>query len=127
MNERISAVEYRRRVGITPDGRVQGAQVRLPDLHGPNKTEEAYGRILRSEFPESEVIYEGISFRLGSGLFTPDWTVWILNVIVLAVEVKGGFIKRDSSLSKFKEARAKWPAIKFRIAQKRGTTFAIAE
>ncbi len=123
--ERISSEEYRRRVGAPV---AEKPQIRLKPMDsGPNKTEEAYGRILRSEFPNRDVIYEGISFRLASGLFTPDWTVWFSNVIVLVVEVKGGFIKRDSSLSKFKEARAKWHAIKFRIAQKRGHDFVIAE
>ncbi len=122
--DHMSCEEYRRLMGATV---AEKAQIRLPSLKGPNKTEEAFGRILRSEFPDCDVIYEGISFRLPSGIYSPDWTVWASNVLALVVEVKGGWIHRDSSLSKFKECRAKWPSIKFRFAQKRGQDWTIAE
>lgn len=110
-------------------------QIRLPKREAMNKTEVAYLRVLQSEFPPQsgyEIKYEAISFRLGSGIYTPDFTVWRLGtiltpVLTLVVEVKGGFIKRDASLSKFKEARAAWPHLRFRFAQRRKTQWAIIE
>ncbi len=115
--DHMSCEEYRKLMGATVAEKAR-PQIRLPDLKGPNATEAEYGRILNSEFPDCDVVYEGISFRLGSGLYSPDWTVWSLNVLALVVEVKGSWIHRDSSLSKFKEARKRWGYIKWRFAQK---------
>lgn len=127
--ERLTAQEFRARFGGGGPGNqniMKKPQIRLGRDTGENKTELAYRRILESEFPPHsgyEIKYEAISFRLPSGLYTPDYTVWRLGtvltpVLTLAVEVKGGWIHRDSSKSKFKEARHAWPHIRFRFAQK---------
>lgn len=126
----MTAAEFQKRYGLSvPAGKAldsiiagaQPAQIRLPADNVPNKTEAAYGERLAREFPDCEIKYEEISFRLPIGTaYTPDWTVWRGNACILAVEVKGGFIIRDASKEKFKHARHHFKAIKWRFAQQTG-------
>jgi len=116
MPERLTAAEFRQLMGATP---VVGPQIRLPRNREPNKTEAAYGTILRFEFPESLVCYESVTFHLPSGTrYRPDYTVWMGERLLLVVEVKGAHIHNSASIRAFKEARAAWPALRFRFAQK---------
>lgn len=107
------------------------AQVRLPNLDGPNQTEMALKQHLVSTYPEDTFtwLYESISFRLPAGtLYTPDWTVWHANTIYLVIEVKGAHIHRGASLEKFKAARAAFPQFHFQFYQlKRDGQWAVAE
>ena len=128
----MTSAQFRARQGLPPAGETrtvaQGKpQIRLPKLDKMNATEAQYERLLKAEFPMADVRYEAVSFRLPSGLYTPDFTVWINCQLILAVEVKGGFIKRDSSLSKFKECRSLWRHTKWRFAQRmKDGTWAVA-
>ena len=95
-------------------------QIRLPSSREPNKTELAYkGRVQDSiEFSACTWLYEAITLRLRSGtIYTPDWTVWRGQTLVLCIEVKGAHIKRDASKEKFKQAIADFPHLRFEFAQ----------
>lgn len=126
--------DYRKMMGLPPPGGIQNTDpvnplsgigpqkrpaIRMPRTRTPNKTEAVYGRMLRSEFPDCEVIYEGVSFKLPGGNYTPDWTVWRGAALVLAVEVKGGhrFNSAGRSHMAFKAAAATFPFVTFRFAQ----------
>lgn len=102
--------------------KVTKPQIRIPAKREPNKTEDEYKRILESEFPAAigyKVRFEPMSFTLNCGTsYRPDLIVMEGSIIVLCVEVKGGFIIRDASKEKFKQARAEWPEIEWRFAQK---------
>ncbi len=127
--ERISAQEYRRRVGASPaDPPFAKPQIRLPRPVSMNKTEAAYGEILKREFPGARLLFEPITFHLPSGTrYTPDWIVAGDERIILVVECKGAHIHSAASLRAFKEARSAFPFWRFRFAQKTKEGWAVAE
>ena len=103
-------------------------QIRIPKRAEPNKTENFARQFLVREFPDCEVKYEAITFRLNCGtIYCPDWTVWRGNALLLCVEVKARWMHRDASKEKFKQALAEWPAIKWRFMQKNGSEFISVE
>lgn len=103
-------------------------QIRIPKKAAPNKTEAHASQFLVREFPGCDVRYEALTFRLNSGtIYTPDWTVWRGNTLLLCVEVKARWMHRDASKEKFKQALAEWPSIKWRFMQKNGSEFISAE
>ncbi len=96
--------------------------IRIPKPREIGAAEDAYRTLLIKEFQTAEIRYEGMSFRLNSGaLYTPDFTVWEGESLILAVEVKGIIAKRHSaarSILAFKTAASEWRAIQFRYAAK---------
>ncbi len=107
-------------------------QIRLPKFSQPNKTEAEYAELLKREFPEAQIIYEGITLHLPSGTrYTPDFTIWTKYFrqaqLALVVETKGPHIHSAASLRAFKEARAAFPFLKFRFCQKIKGEWRIAE
>lgn len=98
--------------------------IRIPKKREPNKTEAEYRWKLYGEFGHPggpwEIKYEAISFKLPGGLYSPDWSVWRGNELILVVETKGAYRLHSAGASHraFKEAAAAWPAIRFRYARK---------
>ena len=89
----------------------------------PNKTEGAYGRLLRLEFPDCEVRYEALTLVLDLDgerfKYRPDWTVFLPGGGILCVEVKNSGFKHASygrSKLAFAAARVQWPMFSFRWA-----------
>lgn len=123
--------EYRKMMGLPPPGESGSVKrpatkpaIRLPRTAAPNKTEAEYGRILATEFAWISgvtVLYEGITLRLPGGNYTPDWTVWNRNTLLLAVECKGAHRHGSAGRSHmaFKAAIAAFPHLVFRFAQKK--------
>lgn len=129
---RMSAAEFQALHGSgigNQDVSAKKPAIRLPKANEPNKTEAEYGRILKIEFPTCRVIYEGITFRMEAGNYTADWTVWYDDRLVLAVEVKSSYRFHSAGRSHmaFKAARALWPNIRWRFAQRINETWTTAE
>ena len=75
-----------------------------------------------------DVRYEPFTLRLPAGTkYTPDVVVFDkkTGAVVRVFEVKGGHIKRDASLEKFKAAVVAYPFWRFGFAQLRGTQWAV--
>lgn len=132
----MDAASFRKMHGLPPPGQQERSgvvtqakpQIKLPLLNKMNKGEAAYGQILRAEFPAHDVKFEAIRFRLNAGTYyTVDWSVWKGNTLILCVECKGGWVHKQSSIEKFKQARAEWPHVRFRFAQRRRTEWSIIE
>jgi hypothetical protein len=93
----------------------------------PNKSEMEYGKRLFYEFPDSEIVYEGLSFHLQNGhTYTPDWLVKHKDGAILLVEVKvrgkNGF--RHASYQRarvmFDQSKIDFPMFSWRWAEKQG-------
>ncbi len=126
--QRMSAAQFQALHGSPMAQPSVKPQIRLPKLTTANKTELAYAEILKREFIGARVLYEPITFRLPSGTrYTPDWIVAADERILLVVETKGAHIHSPASLRAFKEARAAFPWLKFRMAQKRAEGWTTAE
>jgi hypothetical protein len=89
----------------------------------PNKTEAAYGRLLRLEFSGADVRYEAMSLILNLDgerfRYSPDWSVFLPDGGILCVEVKNAGFKHASygrSKLAFASARVQWPMFSFRWA-----------
>lgn len=96
--------------------------IRLPRRTKMSKPEQEYKAALQVEFPDCRVDFEKWSLRLESGArYTPDFTVWRANELVICVEVKGGFRLKSAARSylAFKTAITEWPNLRFRFAEKR--------
>jgi hypothetical protein len=125
MSERISAAQYRKLTGAAPAE--SRPQIRLPKLSKMNKLEAEYERILRIEFPDENVQYEPLTFRLPSGTnYCPDFVVWNRKQILVVVECKGPYIHSAAALRAFKEARSAFSWLSFRFAQKRAGLWTVA-
>ena len=99
---------------------IEKPSIRLPNLDGPNQTEQSLRTHLQSDYPDASYTwrYEEVKFKLPSGtLYTPDWTVWKGNVLHVVIEVKGPHIHNATSLEKFKALRAAWPGVNVRFYQ----------
>lgn len=136
MNDRMTAAQFSAQFGgggpaspvITGRNSTPKPQIRIPKKAEPNKTEAFACQFLSREFPECDVKYEALTFRLNCGtIYCPDWTVWRGNTLLLCVEVKARWMHRDASKEKFKQALAEWPAIKWRFMQKNGSEFISVE
>ena len=94
--------------------------IKIPKPLKMRQGEDEYLRLLSEEFPTCQVRFGAVKFRLHAGtLYTPDMTVWCGNILVLAVEVKGGkFIHKGASLEKVKQLVSEFKMIPFRFAQK---------
>ena len=90
----------------------------------PNKTEAAYGCILKQE-AGYEPHYEGLTFRLKNGhKYTPDWVVMLPDMRVLCVEVKArgknGYRQPSYQRARvmFDQCRVEWPNYSWRWAER---------
>jgi len=117
--ERMSADEFRQQFGGKPQA-VASGKMRLPRTPKMTYAEATYERMLRGEFPDPyEIRFERLTLILDSGTrYTPDFSVWFENKIVLCVEVKGRVKLKsfDRAATKFKEAITSFPNITFRHA-----------
>ena len=88
--------------------------LRLPAPRVPNATESRFN----ADFLDGRGSYEGLSFRVPSGRYTPDWILHTPSGLV-AVEVKGAykFGSQSAASAKFKEAVAAHPSVTFVWAQ----------
>lgn len=123
MSIRLSAAEFKKQFGGVAVGTVKDCGkpgIRLPKPVKMSKVEDEYGRILITEFACHVLKYEAITLRLAGGNYTPDWTVWLGDRLLLCVECKGAYRLGSAGRSHmaFKAAIAAWPHIKFRFAQK---------
>jgi hypothetical protein len=122
---RLTEQEYKDMVGRKTDldeiGKAHGL---APKTAGPNKTEAEYGNRLGFEFPEADIVFEGLTLRMQNGhKYTPDWVVKCPNGEIHCVEVKArgnsGF--RHASYGRarlaFDQARIDWP-FRFRWVEK---------
>ena len=130
MSERITAKEYRQRMGLTYDPPNGGdkkpkAQIRIPKARRPNKTEAEWMRICEKRHPHAiEILYEPWSLNLPSGTkYTPD-VVTVTNrgsagISITCYEVKGPHLHGNSanSIRAFKEAKAHYYWMNFIFAQ----------
>jgi len=129
MSERITAKEYRQRMGLAdspPDGgdKKLKAQIRIPKARTPNKTETEWMRICETRHPNAiEILYEPWSLNLPSGTkYTPDVVVFEAfkhAFVITCYEVKGPHLHGNSanSIRAFKEARAEFYMFNFIFAQ----------
>ena len=122
---RLTASEFQKQFGSSIGNQIVSKQpekkaaIRLPKPKTMTKAEEEYQRILEIEFVAGgEVKFEAISFKLGGGVYTPDFTVWDGSRLLLCVEVKGSYRLHSAGRSHmaFKAARAAWPNIRWRFA-----------
>jgi hypothetical protein len=128
---RMTAAQYQNQFGSgiwNQDVSVKKPAIRLPKATKMSKPEAEYERILRMEFPTAEVKREAISFKLDGGNYTPDFTVWQGSILVLAVEVKGAYRLHSAGRSHFayKTAKAAWPHVRFRFAQREKNGWSIS-
>lgn len=105
--------------GIIPhhmgDVRTDGLSVerKMRQPKRPNKTEQAYLLILRAQYPQAKITFEGIKLRIGDNCFyCPDFVVEfehkeLMRQNVMLVEVKGPHVWDDSKI-KFKAAKEIW-------------------
>lgn len=114
--------------GSTSTARPSGP-MRLPAKKEMSKPEALYSMVLAAEFRTGatgyRVEFETLTLHLASGTrYTPDFTVWFGETLVLAVEVKGPIKLKslDRATIKFKEAITSFPHIKFRHAFQDGLT-----
>lgn len=129
---RMSSAEYQKRFGSGVGNQVVGpkkAAIRLSKTDKMSKVEREYGRILEAEFRGLEVRYEEFTFKLPGGNYTPDFTVWDRERLVLAVETKGAYRLGSAGRSHFafKSAREAWPNIRFRFAQSTKDGWVVSE
>jgi hypothetical protein len=123
--ERMSSAEFRRRFGGSHEimeATPQKAQIRIPKLRQPNKTEAEWIRIQKSRWPGCTVLYEPFSLKLPSGTsYKPDVVIVsdTSGCIMEVWEVKGAFLGRSrDSLRAWKESKAFFKFWEFRFAQK---------
>lgn len=123
--ERISAAEYRRRMGLTADtaAPTKRPQIRIPVPRKMTKTEMECERLLQSIYRADEgyrVLYEPWTFKLPSGCrYCPDFVVMDGAKIIEVTESKGGKILNHHTIRAFKEAKAAYPHLRFTFRQKR--------
>ena len=88
----------------------QRPPVRVPVRRTPNLTEARFN----DERLGGRGIYEGITFNVPSGKYTPDWVYYGLSCVI-CVEVKGSYRlgSQSGASAKFKEAVAMNPGITF--------------
>lgn len=85
----------------------------------PNKTEAAYWRLLKSQYPECEVRFNQYTLKLGDNCrYTPDLAVVHPDGKIDFHEVKGGFIF-EKAMYKPRMAASEFPHHKFFLAQKK--------
>lgn len=84
--------------------------VRVPVPRTPNSTESRFN----DERLGGRGIYEGITFKVPSGKYTPDWVYYGFSSVI-CVEVKGSYRlgSQSGASAKFKEAVALHPGITF--------------
>lgn len=84
--------------------------VRVPVPRTPNSTELRYN----IERLGGMGLYEGITFHVPSGRYTPDW-VYFAHGQTVCIEVKGSYRlgSQSGASAKFKEAVALFPGITF--------------
>ena len=84
--------------------------VRVPAPRVPNRTESRFN----DERLGGRGIYEGITFNVPSGKYTPDWVYYGMSSVI-CVEVKGSYRlgSQSGASAKFKEAVALHPGITF--------------
>ena len=84
--------------------------VRVPVPRTPNLTESRYN----IERLGGMGLYEGITFNVPSGRYTPDW-VYFAHGQTICVEVKGSYQlgSQSGASAKFKEAVALFPGVTF--------------
>lgn len=99
----------------------------------PNKTEQAFGRLLESRQTRGEIVsfdFEGLTLRWGkeeSFAYTPDYVVtekivgdgWEngRNAVILTfIEIKGSKVWKDDA-TRFKHARDNFPIFRFEMWQ----------
>lgn len=88
----------------------QRPPVRVPVPHIPNSTESRYN----IERLGGMGLFEGITFHVPSGRYTPDW-VYFAHGQTICVEVKGSYRlgSQSGASAKFKEAVSLFPGITF--------------
>jgi hypothetical protein len=95
-----------------------------------NKTEREYGERLETQKRAGSVVaygYESWTLKLGHDLrYTPDFWVVRADGTIELHEVKGGFIRDDSSV-KLKAAARAFPFLIFFLAQKKDGSWTIRE
>lgn len=84
--------------------------VRVPVPRIPNRTESRYN----IERLGGMGLYEGITFNVPSGRYTPDW-VYFAHGQTICVEVKGAYRlgSQSGAAAKFKEAVTLFPGVTF--------------
>jgi len=126
--ERMTAAEFRAMHQTVATAAPGKGGIRLPKLPQPNKIEAEWIELCKREHPCATVLYEPFTLRLKDGSrYTPD----VLAVVpddpphnldggneLICYEVKGPYEHNDRWKIKFKQARAAFPWIRFRIAKK---------
>ena len=108
--------------GSKPKVTEKAISARISTRKGPNKTESEYGMILKAEFPQCPVIFEGLKLRLETGaVYSPDWIVKRATGEILCVEVKNAgykFASYGRSKLAYEYAKKEWPMFEFVWAEK---------
>jgi len=131
---RLTEQEYKDLVGRKAAlDEIAKANGLTPKASGPNKTEKEYANRLGFEFPESQIVFEGLTLRMKNGhKYTPDWVVKCPNGEIHCVEVKArgknGFRQASYQRAKlaFDQCRVEWP-FRFRWAEKREGQWTVKE